>query len=339
MINTQLFARFVPLQSLLQADRIQLAKQSNVMSFEAGQAVFARGDLARTQAYLVEGELELHTEVGTVSLVAGSESARYALAPGHRRSASAIASKAAQVLFVDSDLLDLLLTWSQTGQESRDNADESADWMTSLLQSKAFLRVPPGNIAQIFASLEAISFSPGQNIIQQGTPGDYYYIITDGRVQVILEDPRNNSEEELAQLGPGKGFGEEALVSGAPRNASVRALTRCTLMRLSSANFQRFLRAPLLRETTLGDLNGEEQLIDVRLPEEFSHGHLPAAINIPLTRMREMAKSLDPAKAYCVYCDTGRRSSSATFLLSERGFKARFVRGGVPPELCSEMGA
>jgi len=339
MVNTNLFARLVPLQSLMQADRIRVAKQSNVLAFEPGQPVFTRGELARTQAYLLEGELEMQSELGRVPLSADSDDARYALAPGHRRSASAVVVKASKVLFVDSDLLDLMLTWSQTGgvdakPGSESASDEDTDWMTALLQSKVFLRVPPGNIAQIFGSLEAVSFSPGQDIIQQGSPGDYYYIITDGRVQILLEDA--NSEEELAQLGPGKAFGEEALVSGAPRNATVRALSRCTLMRLSGAHFQKLLRAPLLRETVLSEISAAEIIIDVRLEDEFMHGHLPGAINIPLNRLRELSRSLDPKKDYCVYCDTGRRSSSATFLLSERGFMARFVKSGVPSELCTE---
>ena len=57
MVNTQLFARLVPLQSLLQSDRAQLAKQSSVLVYRPGQVVFSRGELARTQAYLLEGEL------------------------------------------------------------------------------------------------------------------------------------------------------------------------------------------------------------------------------------------------------------------------------------------
>ena len=345
MVNTQLFARLVPLQSLLQSDRAQLAKQSSVLVYRPGQVVFSRGELARTQAYLLEGELELQAESESSILRAGTDEARYPLAPGNRRSSMALCLKAAQVLFVDRDLLDLLLTWSQTGGvevstiEPRDDDDGDAlDWMTGLLQSKAFLRVPPGNIAQIFASMEAVSFNPGQAIILQGTPGDYYYVVTDGRVQVVLQDPNNGSEEELAQLGVGKAFGEESLVSGAPRNATVRALTRCTLMRLSSTSFMRLLRAPLLQEVQLADKSPTALLLDVRLADEYGHGHLLGAINVPLSRLREASKTLNPKIEYWVYCDTGRRSASATFLLSERGFNAKLVKGGVPNEDLRQRG-
>ena len=61
--------------------------------------------------------------------------------------------------------------------------------------------------------MESVTFEAGSIILKQGDPGDYYYVITEGRAQVVLEDPNGNSEEELAQLGVGRAFGEEALVS------------------------------------------------------------------------------------------------------------------------------
>jgi CRP-like cAMP-binding protein len=335
MVNISLFGRFVPLQSLVPSDRTQLAKQSSLVNYQPGQVVFSRGELARTQAFLIEGEIELQDETEAMRLRAADPEARYALAPGQRRSATALCLKSAQVLFVDRELLDIMLTWSQTGGvqvrdlDTEAEFDEHQDWMTALLQSKAFLRIPAGNIAQIFGSMEAVTVEAGQIILRQGDPGDYYYVITDGRAQVVLEDPNGNSEEELAQLGVGRAFGEEALVSGEPRNASVRALTRCSLMRLSSTAFARLLKAPLLREVQLADIHAGVKLLDVRLPSEFERGHWPGATNIPLARLRQLAKTLDPAQEYWVYCDTGRRSASAVFLLTERGFDAQLVRGGI----------
>jgi CRP-like cAMP-binding protein len=344
MVNFSLFGRFVPLQSLVPADRAQLAKQSSLVNYHPGQVVFARGELARTQAYLIEGELELQQEDQAWRLKAGDSEARYALAPGPRRSATAICLKPCQILFVDRELLDVMLTWSQTGGvEVREmNAGvaetEGGDWMTALLQSKAFLRVPAGNIAQILSSMEPVSFEAGEVIIRQGDPGDYYYVIREGRAQVVLEDPGGHSEEELAQLGVGRAFGEEALVSGEPRNATVRALTRCHLMRLSSACFARLLKAPLLPEASLSELRADVQLLDVRLPSEFERSHLAGARNAPLARLRRMFDELDVAPEYWVYCDTGRRSASAVFLLNERGFNARWIKGGVPAAQLNEVG-
>ena len=340
MVNISLFGRFVPLQTLVPSDRAQLAKQSSLVNYQPGKAVFSRGELARTQAYLIEGELELQDDHAAVRLRATDPESRYTLAPGQRRSATALCIKACQILFVDRELLDVMLTWSQTGGvEARDVEQvqvangippvDSPDWMTALLQSKAFLRIPPGNIAQIFASMEPINFEAGEIILKQGDPGDYYYVITEGRAQVLLEDPDGRNEEELAQLGVGRGFGEEALVSGEPRNATVRALTRCALMRLSSSAFTRLLKAPLMIEVQLSEAHAQVEFMDVRVPGEFGRGHLPGAINIPLARIRQLVRGLNSSREYWVYCDTGRRSASATFLLNERGFNAKLIKGGV----------
>jgi rhodanese-related sulfurtransferase len=70
----------------------------------------------------------------------------------------------------------------------------------------------------------------------------------------------------------------------------------------------------------------------VRLPEEFKRGRLPGAINLPLADLRTRVAGLDRNAIYVVYCDTARRSASATYLLSERGFDARLLAGGVPAE-------
>jgi len=333
MVNLGIFAQLVPLRSLVPADRAQLAKQSSVLSYGAGQAIFGVGELARTQAYLVAGEIDLIGETDRRVLRVSDPDAQYPLAPGHRRSASAVARSACQILFVDRELVDLLLTWSQTGGVEADSSDksESIDWMTYLLQSKAFMKIPAANIAQILASMEPVSFFAGNLILKQGDVGDYYYVITEGTVQVVLDDPGAEHEEELAQLGVGRAFGEEALVSGEPRNATVRAVTRCALMRLSGAAFAKLLKAPLLSEISMHEIPAKAQIIDVRIPSEYRHGHLPRAISAPLSRIRELAKTLDPKLSYVVYCDTGRRSASATYLLSERGFDATMIRSGVPP--------
>ena len=45
--------------------------------------------------------------------------------------------------------------------------------------------------------------------------------------------------------------------------------------------------------------------------------------------LRMKADSLDPAKKYILYCDSGRRSSAAVFLLNERGLQAYCLKGGL----------
>ena len=69
--------------------------------------------------------------------------------------------------------------------------------------------------------------------------------------------------------------------------------------------------------------------LDVRLPSEFENHHLDDAINIPLYFIRLKISTLDPDTKYVVCCDTGRRSSAGAYILSERGYGAYVLLGGI----------
>jgi len=71
-------------------------------------------------------------------------------------------------------------------------------------------------------STEAETFMPGADICQIDAPGDSMYLVKSGKVQIYL--PGDPSEIVLAELGPGKFFGEMSLLDKAPRSANVMAL-------------------------------------------------------------------------------------------------------------------
>lgn len=335
MVSLSLFRDFVPTASLTPSDRADLARYSRVSSYRSGEVVCRLPGRDSSVAYLLKGEVEVRAGDGIRGVAAGTPTARRALNGQSLHEGLVVCKDSCEVLLVDRERLDLLLTWAQTGTvevtelQGTARDAEGTDWMTALLQSPAFLRVPPANIAQLFTSMQPQHFAAGETIIRQGDEGDCYYVITEGRVQVVREADDGLNEDELGQLSVGRGFGEEALLSGQPRNATVRALTRATVMRLDKKDFVRLLQAPVLQEMDLSQCAREVQLLDVRLPDEFAQGHLAGAINVPLARIRDSVGGLDRSRVHAVYCDTGRRSASATYLLCERGIDARLVRGGV----------
>jgi rhodanese-related sulfurtransferase len=113
------------------------------------------------------------------------------------------------------------------------------------------------------------------------------------------------------------------------------ALEDSRLVRLGAADFKNLLQAPLLREASLEEARSGVTLVDVRLPEEYRHGHLPA-LNLPLSGIRERCAQMDRSRPLLIYCDGGRRSAVATFLLAERGFDARWVAQGVSASQMTE---
>ena len=205
--------------------------------------------------------------------------------------------------------------------------------MRRVLESKALLRLPAANIQQLFTRFEEVPIKAGQIIIRQGDQGDYYYVIKQGRCRVVQKPGEQQKMVALADLAEGDGFGEEALLSDAPRNATIAALSDGALMRLAKADFDKLLKEPLLEQVSDKEAMMRVQagagLIDVRLESEYQRASLKGSINIPLAQLRQKADSLDAGRQYIVYCDTGRRSGAAAFLLSERGFNVALLKDGI----------
>jgi rhodanese-related sulfurtransferase len=333
MIELSLFRRFIPTHVLAPAERAELARHCHLGTFQPGATPFRRNSASNVAVYLVEGEVELADEHGRRRVRAGSEEARHALSNAERFTVTATCVDACQLLFVDRARLDFVLTWTQTGAiEVNDIQGDDQDWMGCMLQCPAMQLIPPANIARVLARVVPVAVAAGDTIIEQGEQGDAYYVLTAGRCEVRRAEATGQPAERIDTLGPGAGFGEEALLSGEARNATVRALEDSRLVRLDAADFAALLKAPLLREVVLERAPPQALRIDVRLPEEFAHGHLPGALNVPLRALRERCAGLDRTRPLVVYCDGGRRSAAATFLFCERGFDASWVAGGVPAE-------
>ena len=102
---------------------------------------------------------------------------------------------------------------------------------------------------------------------------------------------------------------------------------------LAKDKFLELMQAPLQQMISFAD--AEKMVaagavwLDVRMPSEFSNEHYPGAINMPLYFLRKDLGKLDPDRSYIVYCDSGRRSSSAAYLLAQRGYQVGVLQGGM----------
>lgn len=327
-----------PLSSLKKDNLQALVKKIEVKEAGPGQYLFQEGDDAKRTVYLLSGSVDLRADGETLkSIIGGTDEASNPLAPHLPRQFSAVATTKTDYITIDSDLLDVMLTWDQTGTyevgDLQGEAEGSDDWMTTLLQTKAFHKIPPANIQAIFMRLQQVQHKAGDVIIKQGDEGDYFYIITRGRCVVTRETPLNKEGIRLAELEVGDTFGEEALISEAKRNATVFMESDGSLMRLGKEDFHTLLNEPMLewvdREKAEEIVAAGGQWLDVRLPSEFEAYHNEGAINIPLYFIRLKLKTLDPAVQYVVCCDTGRRSSAGAFILNERGFQTVVLKGGL----------
>lgn len=316
-------------------------------------------------AYALRGEIKLERSPGLVEVVVGgSDQGLWPIWRDGRFPISAQTITPADILLIDADALDVMATWdqmtvdgvsasdrqagsgslpSQTSKRNEQRANQQSDesnnnWQhiagsLSLLSFSGgvFANLPAANIQSLLDRFEQIEVSRGLDIIVQGEPGEFYYLIERGRCRVTRLV--GGVPIELAELHEGQAFGEEALVAEAVRNATVTMKTDGVLRRLAKTDFLTLLKEPLLHrvnaEKALAMVNTGAVWLDVRFPAEFQQDGIHGAINIPLNEIRQAACVLNPTPDYIVYCQTGRRSSAAAFLLSQRGVRAHLVDGGL----------
>lgn len=340
LLTPERLQAFEPLGSL-SAERLrELAGFCRVESVPRGSDPFRLHGLDGQAVYLVSGELKLSHADGLIEVVVGGcDAALRPLSRDLARCAEVRAITDVELIRVDEHLLDIMLTWDQLStQVNGSDVAESTDWRTlsgafrmEILTSGAFAQLPPSNIDALLRRFERIRLKAGEVVLREGDEGEYYYLIESGRCDVT----RNvgGTDLPLAELKGGDAFGEEALVAGGQRNATVTMRTNGVLLRLGKQDFIELLREPLLKRVSRAEAERRVAAgalwLDVRFPVEFRHDRLPGAINIPLNEIRNAIGPLETDKEYIVYCQSGRRSSAAAFILSQHGYRAAWLEGGL----------
>lgn len=120
-------------------------------------------------------------------------------------------------------------------------AVRTTETLAALRAIPLFARVADGDLEQIASHLIERRYPRNTMIVEEGLPGDYMYIIREGRVKVtkLSEDGR---EKILEFLETGSFVGEMALLERAPRSASVKTLAPVRLLALSRNDFLSLLR-------------------------------------------------------------------------------------------------
>ncbi|HCK93327.1 MAG TPA: hypothetical protein DHW71_10085, partial [Gammaproteobacteria bacterium] len=243
-IDIRILQKFVPLNALPDKQLKDLSHYCRLVKVSPKTLLFKRGAQTKEKFYLLAGEVDLCDENFQIRKVNADAEVGFNLAlnSSSPTSAAAIATTTTTLLLVDSDRLDLTLTWSQAGdyvvEDIHEDEEAEGDWMSDLLQSNLLQKIPTTNIQQLFISFKQDNFKKGHDVIKQGDAGDYFYVLQSGSAQVYRTD-ENGEETDLATLQTGRFFGEEALISDNPRNASVRMLTDGSCMKLDKATFNK----------------------------------------------------------------------------------------------------
>ena len=342
-ITQDSLATFTPVNQLSSDQVEEIAEQTVIEHMNEGDVLFQEGSSLPEFIYILKGKVSLQSGESSECIEAGSERARSPLDDSSPRKTTAIAQSSVDIIRLDSELLECSITWGQIAAPEPEVVMtgegvftiDKASWLKKMAKSPTFKHLPPANIEQLLDKLEPVKVQAGEVIIRQGDVGDFFYMIDKG--DALVHRVAGDEEEEsieLAELTEGNSFGEAALISDKPRNATISMMSDGILLRLSKDDFLTLLNEPNIQWLTF-DQGVDEVIakkavwIDIRLPSEHAEGHIPLSENIPIQQLHRRARGLNKDTHYICYCDTGRRSSAASFILKQYGLQAYVLKDGL----------
>lgn len=333
-IPAKTLTTMIPFKYLLEDHLKELLTRAEHQLVFEGDVLFNTGEYDQWCYYLVHGHLAVSNEQG--SRVVDAATQLFPIAESQPRVATVKAVSDCQLIKVKRSLLDDLLCWSQIAEYLltdfglRRDLDEDIQWINTILKSNLFVKVPPVNAEQILTCLTPKLVEAGEVIIRQGEIGDRCYFIKEGSAEVTRVV--DGEVQWLATIGPGRCFGEDALIHDATRNATITFTTTAVVMELSKVEFLKLLKAPsvsLVTNQELQQVDGSVVFVDVRLEEEYSEGHLKNAVNVPLNLISLKSRMLPKDKRYITCCQSGNRSKAAAYFLGKMGYQVSSLSEGI----------
>jgi putative ABC transport system ATP-binding protein len=105
-----------------------------------------------------------------------------------------------------------------------------------LRQFPLFADLQMSTLSEVADKMMVEESEPGDVVIRQGDPGELFYLIRSGSVEVLVAE--NGNAANVAELNEGQYFGEAALLRDEPRNATIVARTKSVFYTLGKADFK-----------------------------------------------------------------------------------------------------
>lgn len=335
--DTQALRNLIPLTTLSTPLFAELCSVVRIENAPNGTVLFRQGDDKNEFVYLLAGKISLQAGNLEMDVIeGGSEASRFALAHQIPRKVDAVAKTNIRFVRIDSSIINKPSEEKKgtSSYQVNDIPEESSDdWMTALLKSPIFERLPASNLQKLIMDLEEIEVDKGTRVVNQGDPGDYYYILKEGQCLISRKPNPNAKEVQLAKLKACDTFGEDALIADSPRNVSVTMLTPGSVLRIGKDSFLKLIKDPVIKyidnSSIQKQLESGAVLVDVRSPDDYEKYHLEQSKNMPFFSLRMQMNYFEAKQKSMLICEDGKTSEAAAFLLIRHGFDAEVVRGGI----------
>ena len=219
-----------------------------------GEVVIRQGQLGTAFYFVATGEVRVVARAGHNKAVErgrlheGSLFGEMALVTEQARTASVQVVGEADLLEVDRAAVGRLCAEVPILNERLDRFARERLLKNLLATSPLFKPFDHQQQMELLKRFEGHDLEPGTVIIREGDAGQGLFVILLGEVEILNKDP-SGREKPVAKLGAGEVFGEMSLLGDRPTTATVRTLSRTTIMFLGRDYFRRLVTAlPPLRQ-------------------------------------------------------------------------------------------
>ena len=198
MLTHSFLSEFQPFAGLNEQLLTKIAQNVKVARAAKGNIIFKRGRILSDLYFLIEGEVDLiNNEFGIEKVKKKSPRRSLALNQFSPTMASAIAKTPVKFFSINSAWLEAEIAAQNSqlqgvisGQDEDcsemkvSDVTDSDDWMSCILQSPVFNRIPMSQLQELFARFEKVPVQAGERIVKEGAKGDFFYVIAYGSARV-----------------------------------------------------------------------------------------------------------------------------------------------------------
>lgn len=307
-----------------------------IFEIRGGEAIHIQPVCKEDSLFIIEGTAYFSDELGTKTSISADQIRKQPFAfegaidisTGDFKNGSAI------ICHVDSSLINDYLSIKDISNASKtDDSEVLIKRLMFLKSTNVFHILPINTVEEASKRCEEMVVKKGDQIILQDTRAEDFFIVLEGVAEVWREELEDDEPQMVALLASGDTFGEEALIIGGARNATVKMIANGVLLKLSKDDFDELVSTPALRSVSpkIAKLMVDKgaEIIDVRYEEEYEERFIPGSVLIPLPDLRNHIDVLDKKKEYLILCAVGLRASAAALLLLQRNINAVVIEGGL----------
>ncbi|MBK8013962.1 MAG: cyclic nucleotide-binding domain-containing protein [Deltaproteobacteria bacterium] len=234
----------IPLFSELPKEAfVELLVKMEMRELTPGTYVIREGEVGDSFFVLASGRVRVErrrsdsSQVVLARLTDGAFFGEMALLQHGARTASVIVEEESQILEISKGLLeDIIQRYPSVARIVRDFYKHRL-LSTAMATHPVFRPLDPGERRRLIERFESRAFPEGSVLLEEGRPGSGLYLLLHGRLRVTKT--QDGVSVAVGELGTGDMFGEMSLLTAAPVEATVVALSDCFVLRLGKDEFDR----------------------------------------------------------------------------------------------------